>query len=361
MKKANNILVTSPNWVGDVVMATPAFRCIRENFSNAKISLLLKPYVKGIVDDAPWFDNFIEYDPKAKHKRAGKTLSLIKKLRKEKYDFAFIFPNSISSALIIRASGANRRIGYARDNRSLLLTDAIQRPNENGRFLPTYMGDYYLRLCSSIGCRVGSKKTEVFVTPESAEKVDELFTKYGIDDSKPKVLMNPGASYGSTKFWNVNGFAETADLLRKKLDCHVLLAAGPDEKDLAKEITEAANGNIVNLSQNSVCLKLLKALIAKCSLLITVDSGPRHLAVALGKPVVTVMGPTDPRYSRTKQEVGKVLREPIDCAPCHLKTCPTDHRCMQQIKPQKVAEAALELLAKSKTRTKPRKRKTKVS
>ncbi|MEE9514595.1 MAG: glycosyltransferase family 9 protein, partial [Candidatus Brocadiales bacterium] len=102
-------------------------------------------------------------------------------------------------------------------------------------------------------------------------------------------------------------------------------------------------------------LGLLKALVKKCSLLITVDSGPRHLAVALNKPVVTVMGPTDPRYTQTKQEVGKVVRAAIDCAPCHLKTCPTDHRCMQQIKPQRVAEVALELLAKPKRKTrKPR-------
>ncbi len=242
-----------------------------------------------------------------------------------------------------------------RDKRSWLLTDAIQRPKEKGRFLPTYMGDYYLRLCTSIGCKVGSKHTEVFVSPKSDKAIDRLFAKHEIADSKLKLLINPGASYGSSKFWTAEGFAETAKLLRKKLDCHVLLVTNPEEKELAKKIVNTANGGVVDLSQDHIDLERLKALVNKTSLLITVDSGPRHLAVALNKPVVVLVGPTDPRYSQTKQEVGKVVRAAVDCAPCHLKTCPTDHRCMQQIKPQKVAEAAVGLL--TKRRAKPRKRK----
>ncbi|MEE9558927.1 MAG: lipopolysaccharide heptosyltransferase II [Candidatus Brocadiales bacterium] len=351
MQKANNILVTAPSWVGDVVMATPSFRCVRENFPDANITLLLKPYAKEILGGAPWFDRVIEYDTKDKHKQAGKYLSLIKKLRKTKYDLAFVLPNSFSSALITWSAGASRRIGYVRDNRAWLLTDAVQRPKENGRFLPTYMGDYYLRLCTSIGCKVGSKKTEIFVSPESGKKIEQLFSKHGLtSNSRLKVLINPGATYGSSKFWTADGFAETAKLLREQKDCDVLLVTSPDEKDVADKIVDASDGNIVNLSQDRITLELLKALVDKCSLLITVDSGPRHIAVALNKPVVTLIGPTDPRYSRTKQEIGKVVRAPVDCAPCHLKTCPTDHRCMAQIKPQKVVAAAIELLPKRKAR-----------
>lgn len=346
MKNVNNILVTAPNWVGDVVMSTPSFRCIRENFPNAKITLLLRPYVKGILDNAPWFDEIIEYDPKTKHKQAGKYLSLVRKLRRRKYDLAFILPNSFSSALISWLAGVTRRVGYVRDNRTWLLTDAVQRPKEKGRFLPTYMGDYYLRLCTSIGCKVRSKHIELFVSKESEEAIDRIFAKYGITSSKQKVLINPGASFGSSKFWTVEGFAETARIISKNLDCHVLLATGSDEKDLAKKIEGAANGSIINLSKDNISLDLLKALIKKCSLLITVDSGPRHLAVALNKPVVVLMGPTDPRYTQTKQEIGKIIREAVECAPCHLKTCPTDHRCMRRIKPQRVAEAAISLLNK---------------
>ncbi|MHC4196655.1 MAG: lipopolysaccharide heptosyltransferase II [Planctomycetota bacterium] len=347
----NNILVTAPSWVGDAVMATPSFRCIRENFPDANITLLLKPYVKEILGGAPWFDQVIEHDTKDKHKQAGKYLSLIRKLRKTKYDLAFVLPNSFSSALITWSAGAIRRIGYVRDNRAWLLTDAVQRPKENGRFLPTYMGDYYLRLCTSIGCKVGSEKTEIFVSPESGKKIEQLFSKHGLtSSSRPKVLINPGATYGSSKFWTADGFAETAKLLRKQKDCDVLLVTSPDEKDIANKIVDASDGNIVNLSEDCITLELLKALVDKCSLLITVDSGPRHLAVALNKPVVTLIGPTDPRYTRTKQEIGKVVRSPVDCAPCHLKICPTDHRCMEQIKPQKVVAAAIELLSKRKAR-----------
>jgi heptosyltransferase-2 len=342
--KTNSILITAPNWVGDAVMATPTFRCIRENFPKAKISLLLRPFVKGVLEGAPWFDEWIEFDPKEKHKQPGRYLSLIRKLRKQQFDMGIILPNSFSSAMVAWLAGIKHRVGYIRDTRSWLLTQGIERFKEKGRFRPTYMADYYLRLCESAGCEIRSRELELFTCQDNLAKIDKLFARYRISKSKPIFLINPGASFGSSKGWTTEGFAQTAELLHKEFDCHVLLACAHEEKEAALQIEKAAKGKILNLTSERITLDLLKALIKKSSMLLTVDSGPRHIAVAFRRPVVVLMGPTDPRYTQTSQEIGRVIRERVDCAPCHLKECPKDHRCMEWIRPEKVVEACRELM-----------------
>jgi heptosyltransferase-2 len=355
--KARKILVRAPNWVGDVVMATPSFRCIRENFEDSHITLLIKKNLSGIISDSPWFDEVIELEPLRKkdtyrflplpqklfNGSIKRYLSLIRRLRQERFDLGILFPNSFSSAFTVWLSGVKKRVGYSRDIRSLLLTDSIDRLSENGRFRPTYMADYYLRLCTQIGCKVNSKELELFITGASEDVTNKLFKKYNID-KKPFILINPGASYGSSKCWTAEGFARTADMLTDIIDCKIVLTCGPGETRLADEIEKFSKKNLINLSKESISLDILKVLVKRCTLLLTVDSGPRHFAVALKRPVVVLMGPTDPRYTESEYEIGNVIREDVDCSPCHLKTCPTDHRCMTMISPEKVTQACKDLL-----------------
>ncbi|MGR3294290.1 MAG: lipopolysaccharide heptosyltransferase II [Candidatus Scalindua sp.] len=354
--KAKKILVRAPNWVGDVVMATPAFRCIRENFADSHITLLIKKNLRGIIDGSPWFDEVVELEPKAGKSENGflfprkvfsgntkEYLGLINRIRTERYDLGFLFPNSFSSALMVWLGGVKRRIGYKRDARSFLLTDGIERQSENGKFLPTYMGDYYLKLCSQIGCKVTSGKPELFISEECEEKVKELLRKYDID-KKPFILMNPGASYGSSKLWTAEGFARTADLLKEVVDCNIVLTCGPGEIGLADEIEKYSKSGLINLSKASISLDVFKVIVKRCMLLIALDSGPRHYAVALNRPVVVLMGPNNPMYTESEYETGKVIREDIECSPCQLKTCPTDRRCMTMITPEKVVQACIDVL-----------------
>jgi heptosyltransferase-2 len=360
--KAKEILVRAPNWVGDVVMATPAFRCIRENFADSHITLLIKKNLRGIIDGSPWFDDVIELETKAGKSRNGsfsprkifsgntkEYLGLIQKLRQERFDLGFLFSNSFSSAFTVWLSGAKRRIGYRRDARSFLLTDGIERLSENGKFMPAYMGDYYLRLCTQLGCKIVSKQLELFISRECEDNANELLKEYHIDE-KPFFLINPGASYGSSKLWTAEGFARTADLLREVADCNIALTSGPGETGLADEIERLSKKGLINLSRASIPLDVLKVLVKKCMLLITLDSGPRHFAVALNRPVVVLMGPNDPRYTESEYEIGKVIRENVDCSPCQLKTCPTDRRCMTLISPEKVVHACVEVLGIQKNK-----------
>ena len=341
----NNLIIRSPNWVGDVVMATPAFRCIRENFPNVKITIALKSYVQKLIDGAPWFDKVLILDSVDQQSKWLHSVSLIKQLRSERYDLGFLFPNSFSSALVFWLGGVKQRVGYKRDARSWLLTDGVDRLYENGRFLPTYMGDYYLRLCTEMGCEIRSKELELFINKESERRVDEIFKDCNLN-GRPLVLLNPGAAYGSSKCWTAEGFARTADLINQQLDCNIAIVCAPHEIQLARDIEQAAKSRLINLANQIISLDVLKALIKRCALLITVDSGPRHIAVAFKRPVVTLMGPNDPRYTESPAEIGQVILADVDCLACHLKICPKDHRCMTQIKPERVAIAGLELIQK---------------
>lgn len=344
--KVNNIIIRSPNWVGDVVMATPAFRCIRENFPQAKITIILKSYVQRLIEGAPWFDAVIPLDSKEQHLRGMQHISFIKESRAKKYDLGFLFPNSFSSALMFWLAGVKRRIGYKRDARSWLLTDKLDRLYENGHFCPTYMVDYYLRLCTEIGCKVRSKELELFLSQECQHRVDEICEKFKLTNDCPLILLNPGAAYGSSKCWTAEGFAETADLIKKQSDCNIAIVCAPQEIKLAMDIEYAAKSKLINLGNEVKSLDVLKALIKRCALLITVDSGPRHIAVAFKRPVVTLMGPNDPRYTDSPAEIGQVIRADVDCLACHRKVCPKDHRCMTAIKPERVAKVGLDFMSK---------------
>ena len=333
-----NILIRSPNWVGDVVMATPAFRCIRESFPAAKITVALKPYVIKLIEGSPWFDEIMLLD------KNTPSLAVIKQIRSKKYDLGFLLPNSFSSALTFWLGGVKRRVGYKRDARSWLLTDGVPRPSENGSFLPTYMGDYYLRLCAEVGCKPHSKELALFVSPEAQRRVEEIVKKHHLNNGRPLILINPGAAYGSSKCWTSEGFAGTADLIREKVECNIAVTCAPHEQKLAADIVSKARSRVINLASDIGSLDVLKALVKRCAILITVDSGPRHIAVAFKRPVITLMGPNDPRYTASPAEIGQVIRADVDCLACHLKTCPKDHRCMTQIKPERVAQAGLEML-----------------
>jgi len=342
----SNILVRAPNWVGDIVMATPAFRCIRENFPGARIVLIVRPYVEKVIDDAPWFDEVIACDDTG----ADRGLLTALKLRKRKFDLAMIFPNSFTSALSAFAAGAKRRVGYIRDNRRLLLTDAIERPSRNGKFLPTYMGDYYLALCEHIGCRVGDRRPQLFVSQAAEDKATRLLESHGVERGREFALINPGASFGASKYWREERFARVGDYLAEEYGVSVLVSGTARERTMAEDIVsrmetpgDAAAVRAAVIA-GEVELDTLKALVRRCKILVTLDSGPRHFAVAFGRPVVTLMGPNSPLYTESDFENGIVVRVDVDCGPCQKKKCKTDHRCMELITPEMVCDACRRLL-----------------
>ncbi|RJP17888.1 MAG: lipopolysaccharide heptosyltransferase II [Candidatus Abyssobacteria bacterium SURF_5] len=340
-----HILVRLPNWVGDVVMATPTLRCLRLNFPKARIDVTLLPYVRDVIKGAPWIDEIIEIPRRRDGATVGAMREYVNRLRRNQYDLALVLPNSVSSAVLAYLSGAKQRIGYDRQGRGFLLTDPVPPPRVKGKFVPQPMVDYYLKLCEATGAVVGSTTTEMFVDAESERRVEELFSTYRIGQKGGIVALAPGAAFGSSKLWDPKKFGRLADLLAERKNCDVLIVGGPNERPIAREIVAASRIKPVNLVEENLNLNLLKSIVKRCDLFVTVDSGPRHFAVAFDKPVVVLVGAIDPAYTNCNLQKTLIVKaENVDCAPCQKKRCPTDHRCMTEISSEMVFDAASRLL-----------------
>jgi len=348
--EAQRIVIRSPNWVGDVVMATPTFRALRQNYPDAHIAVILRPYVHPILYGAPWFDEVIPHED-----RGLRSLRrLTKRLRSSRFDLAVILPNSFRTALEAFVGRAKRRFGYARRGRGFLLTDPIAPPcDSRGRFVPRNMVDYYLTICQHLGCQNLSQREELFVTEECHKRADALLEKHQVGPETRLMGLNPGGAFGSSKIWPADRFATVADALADRTDFRVILFGSPSERPILETVATAMSHEPILLEPGELDLDTLKPLVRRCSLLITNDTGARHFAVAFDVPVVCIMGSTSPLYTNVNLERQIVVRVDVDCGPCQKKVCKTDHRCMTLISPEMVLAAADKLLAGPRGRLPP--------
>ncbi len=341
------ICVRAPNWVGDVVMATPALRAVRRAAPSARVTVVIRERVEPVLRDCPWFDGKIVYRPQDRW-APREFLRVSGEVRSGACQLGLILPNSFSSALMFWLGGVERRAGYKRDNRSLLLTDALPRPSERGEFKPTYMADYYLGLCEHVGIPAAGRRTELFYRRSDVAQTRRILADQGIPPGRELFLMHPGAGYGPSKRWPTARFARLAELLEAEYGARVALIAGRAERQTVDRIKDASAADIADLTACGIDLHLLKSVVARSSLLVSTDSGPRHYGIALGIPTVCVMGPTHPDYSTTNLPHDRLVRLDVDCGPCQRKVCPRDHRCMEEISAEQVLEACRDALADSR-------------
>ncbi len=337
------LVVRIPNWVGDVVMATPALRALKKGFPAAHITYVLRPYTERILESSPWHDDTIEVGEGVRD-----LWQVARQLRSKKFELGVLLTNTFRSALLFQLGRVKRRVGYAREARSLFLTDKLAPLKEKSKFLPAPMVDYYLNIADYLGCSTEGRQLELFVNERCAEQAERLLGKYELEPGKRMVLVTPGAAFGSAKCWPPECFARVADLLTEKLGVQVMVVTGPKEVEVARAIEAASRRRIFNLVDEKIPLDLLKALVKRSALLISNDSGPRHFAAALDVPVITIIGPTDPRWSETGFARETVIHKELECSPCMLKCCPTDHRCMTLITPEEVFKVAKAKLAEGK-------------
>lgn len=341
----SRIVVRCPNWVGDLVMAVPALRALREGFPRAEITLLLKPQLAELLAGAPWHDRLLPLEIYGARRRRGRLGRAARALRAERFDLGVILPNSFSSAWILWRAGVPRRLGYARNGRTLLLTDPVRPPREGGVILPAPMQRTYLDLVARLGCPVERADLALYVTPAERETMDARLEVLGLGGARPLLAIAPGASFGSSKRYPPERFAAAADAFLEKHGGAAVLLPGPGEEAEARAVAGAMRGRAA-VCWPPVTLGPLKAALARSALLLTNDAGARHVAEALGVPQVVVMGPTDRRYGAMSERHAVVLRREVPCGPCHLKACPLDHRCMTGIGPEELAAAAETALAR---------------
>lgn len=335
-----------PNWVGDVVMATPAIRAVRDAFPSAELVAVCKPYVADVLAGSPWFRDVVMSDKKGP--RSQRLFTVARTLRELRPDAALLFPNSLRTALLARLAGCERIVGFARYGRGRLITNRLYHAiDAGGKFIPSPVIDDYNRLAVELGTADPGHRMELFTSPSDEVGADVVWERFGLGRYSRVVVLNPGAAFGAAKHWPTNSFAELARMLTQSVGCGVLVLCGPSEREIAHRIaTDSRSPHVFSLSDSELSLGLTKAVIRRADLLVTTDSGPRHFAAAFGTPVVALFGPTHIAWTRTYFAREVHLQKAVPCGPCQLRVCPTDHRCMRELTSREVFAAVMGLLTR---------------
>jgi heptosyltransferase-2 len=244
--------------------------------------------------------------------------------------------------------GCKERIGFRRYGRGWMLSKALEPVRDaDGRFKPVPIIDDYNRLAEAAGCPAPGHRLELFTTPADEAAADAVWQKFQLHPGQEVICLNPGAAFGAAKFWPAASFARLAQELVELRGARVVVLCGPSERGQARNIVKLAQRpQVVSLADEPLSLGLTRAVIRRCSLLVTTDSGPRHFAAAFNRPVVSLFGPTFIAWTETYFDRAIHLQKAVPCGPCQLRVCPTDHACMNLLTPREVLGAVQTLLAR---------------
>lgn len=335
-----NIGIVLPNWIGDVVMATPALRAVRERFADAHLVGIMRPYVGEVLAGTTWLDEQVVYSIK-KRPRSLQVWRAGRALRKHQFDQVLLFTNSLSTGAMAWLSGAPERIGFAENLRGWMLTKRLIAPREHGRKLPRSAVDQYLEIAAAAGAPSNDPHVELALTAHEEALASDVWRKLNLRDAERVVVLNTGGAYGAAKSWPTEHFSLLAKRIVRKYNAAVLVICGPAERAAAAEIVRLADEpRVVSLADFPASIGLSKGCLAAADLVISTDSGPRHIAAGLDVPTITLFGPTDPRWSENYQAAAITLQEPVPCGPCGKRVCPLKHhRCMVDLHVDRVFAA----------------------
>jgi heptosyltransferase-2 len=334
---ALEILVRGPNWTGDLVMATPGFRALRAGFPDARITLHVRAPLAELLDGSPWFDAVVPLAaPEAGRAALLRDARALRALAR--FDLGLCLPDSFASALLMRAAGVRRVVGYPRNGRGPLLHQRVPYPSEAGRrgLIPREL--HVLGLVEALGCARRGAELELFVTEAEQREADAALRAGGVAADEPVALLAPGASFGASKLWPAESFAAVGDALARA-GARVVVTGTAAERELCARVRAAMHASALDLG-GALGLGAWKGLMRRARLLVANDAGARHVATALGLPVVLVMGPTSLDKTSWNLDRVSVLSADVACRPCYLRDCPIDHRCMTRVGPEPVAEEA---------------------
>jgi len=335
------ILISLPNWLGDIVMSLPTIKGMRWLFPDSHISVLVKASFASIFKYNQDVNEVIAYQRGEKLRKFISGWKIAKTIRDKNFDLALILPRSFNSALIPFISKIPQRVGYAADTRSILLSHAIKRDKE---LLAQHRVYYYLNLLSHFGKPVALSSPGIKTGREEEKWADELLRSLNIKKDIPLIGFNAGATYGDAKCWFPERYAQVAEHLIEKYNAHILLFGSKAESEINLEIArKLPKDRVLNLTGRTDIIQLV-TLIKRCRLLITNDTGPMHVASAVGTLIVAVFGPTDYITTAPFGDKHIIVRKNVHCSPCLERTCPTDQLCMRAVTVEDVFDACAKLL-----------------
>ncbi len=327
-------------------MATPTLRAVRAAYPHAHIIGVMRPVIRDVLDgawqsDRPWIDETVLLTKKTTPKSVSK-VGLISGLRQRHVDATILLTNSLWSAAVAKLAGVKRIVGYDRDARRWFLTDPLAVPRDGKKLRPISPVDYYLQLASWLGCDIGDRSMQLGVSTKDRELANELWRQLGFSELLPTIAINSGSATASARLWPISKVKELSSRIANELGWQVILHCGPGDRDVAMRLAdELSHPRIGSMGVASeLPIGLSKAVFERSTLIVSTDSGPRHMAIALNRPVVALFGPTDPIWTQTYNWPEWAIAENVACRPCYQTECPLKHhRCMQDLSVARVFEA----------------------
>ena len=340
------VVVRGTNWVGDSVMTVPALRALRRVLPNAKITLAIRPGAKGIFSEADFIDDVLVYNRKS----AFSVISQIREWRSRNFQLALLFQNAFEAALIPFMAGVPLRLGYATESRQALLTHPLAVPEWRSSKHEVF---YYLYLVTALEQMLFGSSNISESEPDASIQISEkrkaearsLLRTHDIREEDSVVAICPGSINSRAKRWPVEAYAALADRLIES-QRQVLLIGSQEEAEVSKDVMSRMRHRPIVLTGKTT-LDQITAVLATVDLVVTNDTGPAHIGAALGRPTIVIFGPTNPLTTRPFSPEAEILRHPPECAPCMLRDCPIDHRCMTAITVDEVFERSHALLKRS--------------
>jgi len=337
------VVVRGTNWVGDSIMTIPALRALRRILPDASITLAVRPGAKGIFSEVDFIDDVLVYD----RRNAFSVFGQIREWKKREFDLAVLFQNAFEAALIPFLAGVPVRLGYATESRQAMLTHPLPLPDWRSTKHEVF---YYLYLITALEQMLfrtstvceGDPDVSLSITESRKSEASELLRSHGVSEEKSVVAICPGSINSRAKRWPAEAYAALADRLIEDRR-NVVLIGSKDEIDVTNEVAQRMRHRPVVLTGKTT-LDQITAVLGLVDLVVTNDTGPAHIAAALGCPTIVIFGPTNPLTTRPFSPKAEIIRHPPDCAPCMLRDCPIDHRCMTAITVDEVFEHSHALL-----------------
>jgi len=334
------LAIGAPNWVGDLVMATPVLEAALASERFGEVHVLCREPLAGLLAGGP-----VESHLRT-HAGGGGELALLRELAP---DAVLLLSNSLGAAWRAFRARVGVRAGSALNGRRLLLTHAVVPPTLEGRRFPIPTAHLHRDVGALLGIHAASLHPRLHVSAEGRAQARERLQALGLEPGEPYVLCTPGAAFGAAKLWPPERFARVLDLLHASRGWSAVVSGGPGEEPLIEAVVSAARGRAISMAREPRSLAGLKALVAEAALLLVGDSGPRWVAAAFDVPCVSILGPNVPQLTASSLERCEVVRvADLPCSPCARRTCPLGHhRCMHELAPEAVAAAAERVLARA--------------
>jgi heptosyltransferase II len=334
------ILIRGTNWVGDAVMTLPALEAVREIFPSGLIAVLAKPWVAPIYERHPAVDQVLLFEKgEGTLNKPVQMIQTVRLVREGRFDLAILFQNAFEAALLTRLAGIGLRIGYNTDGRGLLLTHPIIRTKEVVRVHQT---EYYLSLLRAMGWEVETRAPRLYMSVSDADAAKTVLQRHDIGDEDFLLGLAPGAAFGGAKRWPPERFAEIGDMGLREWGAKIVLFGSEGERGICARVRRTMKLPALDLSGRT-SLGTAMALIGRCSLFVTNDSGLMHVAAALNVPTVAIFGPTDPVATGPVGLYTKIVRHDTACAPCLRPECTENHACMLGVRVEEVWETMVAL------------------